>query len=158
MKVVTRSRETLRLLQKGSPYNSNDSEGLKAFVARQNQEAAAQYSLAVMSYQTALKSGSDLVPSKVIGERLAAIQTTHPRDFDTGMERFLAPPLPRFDSGMRLPQPYYGQQPENRPQPSLLIPPAPISSPACCTRCARCARGDSDLNSDPGDLNWTFER
>jgi len=127
--VAIRAREARRILQRGSSFTGNDTAGLSALISGQNQEAAGQFMLAVVSYQTSLKSGSDLVPAKVIGERLAAIQSAHPKEFEAGMERFLNPPVSRYD-GMSG-RPYSASDPRGgqSPRPALLIPPAPVSSP-----------------------------
>lgn len=135
--VASRTHEALRILQRGSSFSNTDMEGLRTFVAGQNQEVAGQWMLAVISYQTSLKSGSDLVPSKVIGERLAALRSAYPKEFETGMERFLNPPAPAFNPG----DPRFLNrnmrdnlnQPGQANQPSLLIPPAPVSSPSVTT-------------------------
>lgn len=130
--VAIRSREALRLLQRGTAFSGSDTAGLSALVSGQNQETAGQYMVAVISYQTSLKSGSDLVPAKLIGERLAAIQSAHPKEFEAGMERFLNPPVSRYEGmpGIQsrpngMPDPRGGQP----APPALLIPPAPVSSP-----------------------------
>jgi hypothetical protein len=65
---------------------------LQPFVAAQHQEAAGQFALAVASYQTALQSGSNAIPPKVIGSRLDAIKATHPKEFEEGMRIFLTQP------------------------------------------------------------------
>lgn len=128
--VATRAREALRVLSRGQSFSSGDTSGLSAFVAGQNQETAGQYLPAVISYQTALKSGSDLVPSKIIGERLAAIEAAHPKEFAAAMERFLNPPVPRYDMARPDNFPYQRGNPNAQPAPALAIPPAPVSSPS----------------------------
>jgi hypothetical protein len=133
--VVLRSRQALQLIQRGNAFSGADTEGLRAFVSGKNQEAAGQYMLAVMSYQAALKSGSDLVPAKAIGESLAAIQAAHPKEYEAGLEKFLNPPRPQFDpySGMRGQPDFPGRgRPEQNQQPALSIPPVsvPTAAPA----------------------------
>jgi hypothetical protein len=128
---VLRVRETLRLVQRGNTYSSGDISGMSSFISAQNQETAKQPMLAVISYQAALKSGSDLVPAKLIGERLEAIKAEFPKEYEAGMERVLNPPqrtvdqpgFPRMPGGMPMP-------PEKERAPALLIPPAPATSPA----------------------------
>ncbi|MGI8604683.1 MAG: hypothetical protein ACR2OZ_17060 [Verrucomicrobiales bacterium] len=129
MAVATRGREATRLLQRGSAYGSTDTAGLTAFVSGQNQEIAGQHMLAVISYQNALKSGSDLVPSKLIGDRLAAIKAEHPKEFEQGMEMVLNPPAPRYPPDPRAAR--FREMPESPSSrsPSLLIPPAPVADP-----------------------------
>jgi len=67
-----------------------------ALVTAQNQEEAGQFLPAVISYETALKTGGDLVPPKIIGARLDAIKAAHRAEFEQGMQRFLnaAEPTP----------------------------------------------------------------
>ena len=68
-----------RWLTSGNYFgNLEGSSGVAAFAAGQNQEAAGQYLLAILSYQNALKSGDDAVPIKQIEERLAALKERAP--------------------------------------------------------------------------------
>lgn len=132
--VAVRSREALRLLLRGNSFSSGDIAALSAFVSAQNQETAGQYALAVVSYQNALKGGSDTVPAKVIGERLASIKADHPKEFDEGMDLFLHPPVqsPNYPSGFpRNMRPAMQDPQAAQPQgAALLIPPVPVSSPS----------------------------
>ncbi len=73
---------------------TNDSSALSQFLAGLNQETAKQYSLAVASYQGALKTGSRIVPPELIGEHLEKIREAHPKDFERGVELALNPPMP----------------------------------------------------------------
>ncbi len=129
--VGIRVKEALRIMDRGQTFSNADQVGLLALVAGQNQEAAGQFMLAVISYQNALKSGSDLVPANLIGDRLAAIQSAHPKDYEAGMELFLAPPTFRHDPSPRFLPPgapgFNGAPPA---APALLIPPAPTGSPS----------------------------
>ncbi len=140
--VGIRAREALRLLQRGNNFSGTDTTSFTSYVAAQNQEVAGQYMLAVVSYQSALRGGSDLIPAKIIGERLAAIRAEHPKEYEAGMERFLNPPAsqypgrtemrsqgtgyPSMGSPNRLPDSGANQP---NPPPVLLIPPAPVGSP-----------------------------
>ena len=67
--------------------------GTRDFLAALNQDVTGQYDLAIASYQTALTEPDDFIPTKVIGDRLAAIKKDHPEDYDEGMKRFLNPPV-----------------------------------------------------------------
>jgi hypothetical protein len=67
---------------------------LQPLLAAQNQEAAGQLVPAVISYQTALKIGGELVPAKAIGIRLDRIKAAHPEDFEKGMQMFLNNTIP----------------------------------------------------------------
>ncbi|RYD34750.1 MAG: hypothetical protein EOP87_08610, partial [Verrucomicrobiaceae bacterium] len=117
VKAGTRIREASRILTRASNYSTADANALTALISGQNQEEAGQFELAVISYQQALKSGSDLVPAKLIGERLAAIKEEHPTAFEKGLERFLTPPpnpaFPKFERPAV----------EGKSTPSILIPP-----------------------------------
>lgn len=118
-----RTREARRILSRGSSFGSQDINGLNAYVSGQNQEAAGQFELAVLSYQQSLKSGSDLVPAKLIGERLAGIQKNHPEAYAKGVERFLAPPA-ASPYGQRFDPRHPGMDQRNpKGEPAILIPP-----------------------------------
>lgn len=93
--LAARARE----FQHAMKYGARETQASQAatFIAAHNQEEAGQFALAVASYQKALAMGTDVVPPKVIGERLAAIQQEHPAEYQEGMQLFLAPPLPRYD-------------------------------------------------------------
>lgn len=87
-----RVRELNRMLSRGYSGGSNQDEtGVNAFFSGELMRAARQYQLAVVSYQQALKSGSDLVPVEKITERLAIIRSEHPEDYQFGVERFINP-------------------------------------------------------------------
>lgn len=140
MALASRSKEALRQMQRSSSYTSGDTAALSNFQAAQNQEIAGQYMLAVVSYQTALKSGSDTVPAKLIGERLADIKKNHPEEFEKGMERFLTPPpvqmanpmMNRYPVGMPgFPgRPDITPTPTPTPEPPKLVIPPPTPAPA----------------------------
>jgi len=135
--LILRAREAQRMLVRGTSV-PNDSAGISAFTAGQNQEMAGQYLLAVLSYQNALKSGSESVPAKLIGERLNAMKEAHPKEYGEAMEQFLAPPRDYptgpYPSGS-FPPGYRPGRPDNgkSEMPALPIPggsPMPSSSPA----------------------------
>jgi hypothetical protein len=88
----------LRRIMTGNDYVSQDNSGIAAYNAGKNQEIAGQYELAVVSYQQALRSGSELVPVRAIGERLAALKAGYPEEFRAGIERFMDPPPSRYGS------------------------------------------------------------
>ncbi|PYI94363.1 MAG: hypothetical protein DME97_02590 [Verrucomicrobia bacterium] len=114
------------------------------YVTAHNQEIAGQYDLAVASYQRALASGTDLIPPKVIGDRLARIKAEHPTEFAAGLEAFLTPRMPAippefmnyFPGGLpgppRRPGPPQNpvmQVPAASPSPFTFPAPAPSSGP-----------------------------
>lgn len=70
---------------------SNDSQAAQLYQIAHNQDVAAQYAQAVNSYERALALGSDIVPPKLIGDRLAAIKSEHPDEFKTGLDTYLTP-------------------------------------------------------------------
>lgn len=93
-----RIREARQLLARANNINSKDQEALADYAAAQNQLAARQYMLAVVSFQKALKSGSDLIPAEKTGEILESIKKDHSEDYQAGMTEFLTPrPVPEPD-------------------------------------------------------------
>ncbi len=127
--LAARARE----FQYAMKYNPRETGGSQAatFIAGHNQEEAGQYTLAVASYQKALAMGTDVVPPKVIGERLAAIQKEHPAEYQEGVQLFLAPPQQRrFD-----PYPHHLGPPARSPNaPRFPVPAASISPSASPTK------------------------
>ena len=88
---------------------SGDSAALTNFLAALNYEKAREFALAVNSFQSALKTGSELIPAGDIGERLAAIKRDHAADYEAGLQITLAPPAPRTDAyGRPYPDPRMG--------------------------------------------------
>jgi hypothetical protein len=73
--------------------------GVDDLLAGINQEAAEQYSLAVVSYQDALKVSDTTIPAKFIGTRLAAIKQNHPAEYEDGMKMVTSPPSGRSVPG-----------------------------------------------------------
>ncbi|MDB6079948.1 MAG: hypothetical protein JWO82_3695 [Akkermansiaceae bacterium] len=89
-RLALRARDAKRALVHS--YGSGDDPyAIQGYLAAQNQEAAGQFSLAVASYQQALKSGSDLISPEVIGKRLEAIKSAHPEEYQRGLDAFLKP-------------------------------------------------------------------
>ena len=92
-----------------------------------NQEEARQYALAVVSYQGALKVADTSIPAKLIGDKLAAIQKDHPKEYDQGMQMVTSPPS-RYYPGMIPGMPYspgmpgYPGMPITQPNTGLSIP------------------------------------
>jgi hypothetical protein len=110
----------------GMGYGANYG-GVESIVSAAHQEAAGQFSLAVQSYETALKSDDPAIPAKIIGDKLAAIQRDHPKEFADGMQLIINPPAPRYVPG-RLPgMPY---QPYPYPMPGAVSPMTPAAAPA----------------------------
>jgi hypothetical protein len=66
--------------------NGNDVGAIRHLLGGTNQERASQFSGAVASYLSALKSGSPIVPAEWIGERLAAIQKSNPKAYEDGVQ------------------------------------------------------------------------
>ena len=93
-----RVREAQQTLGRSNRYSNDDTNALRDYAAGQNQLAARQYMLAVISLQSALKAGSDLLPVDKIGGQLETLQKEHPEEFKQGMTEFLTPkPTPEFD-------------------------------------------------------------
>ena len=80
----------------GLGYASTYPGGVESIIAAAHQEDAGQFALAVQSYETALKSDDAAIPAKLIGDKLAAIQRDHPKEFADGMQLTVAPPAPRL--------------------------------------------------------------
>ncbi|MGZ4966101.1 MAG: hypothetical protein ACXV97_02915 [Chthoniobacterales bacterium] len=125
--LLKRTHDAKRALSRGS-HVWNES-GLMAFVSGQNQEAAGQYMLAVISYQNALRSGGDDISPKLIGQKLDAIKAAHPEDYEKGMARFFNPHSSRDSMSEPNSQ-------ENRP-PRVLVPAATPTSTAAPSPSAR---------------------
>jgi hypothetical protein len=105
--------------------------GIDNLIAGVHQETAGQFALAVQSYETALKSNDPAVPAKIIGDKLAAIQRDHPREFADGMQLVTSPPAPRVYQGATPGMPY-GANPPGYPAnyQSAQIPPTLLSPAA----------------------------
>jgi hypothetical protein len=112
----------------GLGYSVINSGGLTSLVAASHQEIAGQYALAVASYEMALKSDDPDIPAKAIGDKLAAIQRDHPKEYADGMQMTFSPPSPRV---YQRPSPF---SPGNVPPavPTTPIPPT-LLSPAATT-------------------------
>lgn len=129
--LASRARETQRLLQEGSRKDPNTKSQSELFVSANNQEVAGQYALAVLSYERALASGTDLVPPKIIGERLDAIKKDHPKEFQQGFDLYLSPPMQRYPSGYPYPPGYRPGMPMEQPTPPAApVLPVPASAPS----------------------------
>jgi hypothetical protein len=85
--------------------SASDSAALTQFLAGLNQERARQFSLAVVSFQATLKTGSQLIPPETIGEHLEKIRAEHPQDFEQGMKLTLSAPADASDSRTSSPSP-----------------------------------------------------
>lgn len=83
--------EMRRLLVRSANFSDKDTEALRNFAAGSSQIEGSQYMLAVVSLQTALKSGSELVPAAKTGALLESIRKDHPTEYEQGMAEFLTP-------------------------------------------------------------------
>ena len=129
--LAARARETQRLLQEGSHRDPNAKSQAELFVTANNQEVAGQYPLAVLSYERALASGTDLVPPNIIGERLTAIQADHPKEFQLGLDLYLSPPMQRYPVGYPYPPGYRPGMPMEQPTPPTApVLPVPAAAPS----------------------------
>lgn len=80
-----------------SIVSTNNGLALRQFLAGVNQERARQYSGAVSSYLSALRTGSQSIPVEKIGEKLQEIKAQHPQDYESGVQLANAPaPLPGY--------------------------------------------------------------
>lgn len=83
--------ELEQTLLRSNRFTTTDVTGLQDYSAGQNQIAAGQHFLAVISLQRALSRGSDLLPVGKIGEQLASIKKNHPKEYEEAMNEFLTP-------------------------------------------------------------------
>lgn len=127
-----RIQATRQLFIRASTLGRNDVEALDDYAAGKAQLGAGQYQLAVISFQKALASGSDLIPAATTGEMLASIKKDHPKEFDEGVSAFLnPPPTPEFDR-MRMrgyPGPQMGRDPRTSGGTTVVLP-VPPKDPA----------------------------
>lgn len=96
IRLFIRARE-LRNKLDGIVLSSANISITQSLLAGLNQEEAGQWAAAVVSYETALKYGGDVVPAKHIGTRLEGIKAAHPKEFEQGFERFMSgfQPIPQ---------------------------------------------------------------
>ena len=78
-------RTILAKVQSGGAFNplmgNQLPPGVQEFLSGLNQEMAGQYTSAVTSYQNSLRTATDMVPARLIGDRLAAIRKDHAADY-----------------------------------------------------------------------------
>lgn len=140
---AAKADEARAYLRSGGNSSGTESTQAAQFIMADRQDVARQYELAVASYEHALATGTNLIPAKVIGDRLDAIKTAHPQEFQQGLDLYLTP-APRGYPGVPF-GPYgpYGPngmmrrggspygQPEPTPLPVLAVPAAtPTASPS----------------------------
>jgi hypothetical protein len=92
--VLGRTIDIAQTLNVGTTSVIADRTALQSFLAALNQERAKQYALAVSSFQSSLKTGSQIISPEIIGEHLEAIRKDHPAEFEEGVRLALNPPLP----------------------------------------------------------------
>lgn len=93
LRLLVRVRDLRNKLDRVLPSNVNVFVS-QFLLAGLNQEEAGQWAAAVVTYETALKHGADVVPTKSVGERLERIKAAHPKEFEEGFRRFMAGPQP----------------------------------------------------------------
>lgn len=123
------ARQSLRQ-QSGTGYAMAYANGVDGMIAGAHLEDAGQWALAVQSYETALRSADPAVPAKVIGEKLAAIQRDHPKEFADGMQLVVSPPSPRV---YQRPEAFNSNYPPASIPASLLSPATTNAAPATAT-------------------------
>jgi len=94
VELALRARKVLRKMEHTASISKNENLVLHTIQAAQNQEAAEQWEMAVVSYQSTLKIGSDIVPVKWIGGKLSEIKKAHPAEYQKGMEATIKLPAP----------------------------------------------------------------
>ncbi len=102
--LLAKVMDTAQSLKPNSLIATGDTAALRSMLAGINQERARQYAGAVAYYLAALRTGSQAVPSEVIGEKLEAIRKDHPQDYDAGNNLQIIEPTPQRYVG---PPPYY---------------------------------------------------
>ena len=117
--VVTRNMQAQRGGMAFRPIATTG--GIESIIVAEHQEEAGQFALAVQSYETALKSDDPAIPAKLIGDKLAALERDHPKEYGDGMQLTVSPPSPRFYLAAPLPASLQGS-PTNGMMPA---PPAP---------------------------------
>ena len=109
---VVRGLEISRVLASSpntyASTNSQENEAYKQFLTGLNMEDAGQYQQAVIAYLTALKTGVQDLPAKLIGEHLAAIQQAHAKEYTEANTYVLNPPVPQYPGGAYGPNGPYG--------------------------------------------------
>jgi len=103
----------------GPGASAQSTGGVESIIAGAHLETAGQYALAVRAYEQALQSDDPAIPAKLLGDKLAAIQRDHPKEFADGMQLTVNPPAPRYPS-------YPGRPPGGAYPPT----PAPAAPPA----------------------------
>lgn len=126
---TARRIQDIRLnLVRASTFNQRDLQALGDHAAGLSQLAGGQHALAVVSFQKALASGSDLIPAVSTGETLAKIKLEHPEEFEQGMMEFLTPrPTPEFDYSRMpyrnyMPPGFRDGDPRNRGGTTVVLP------------------------------------
>jgi len=117
------ARNSLRQNTGDGAASPSDTSGVNSIIAGAHQEAAGQFALAVQSYETALKSDDPAIPSKILGDKLAAIQRDHPKEYADGMQLTVSPPAPHIYQNPNSSAPG-GVAPAPAPIPSTLLSPA----------------------------------
>jgi hypothetical protein len=106
LRLLVRARD-LRNKLDGVLLSSAAASVSQSLLAGLNQEEAGQWAAAVVSYETALKYGADVVPARHIGERLEKMKAAHPREFEQGFQRFMTglqpvPPNPAANAADKI--------------------------------------------------------
>lgn len=121
-----------QLLVRSANFSDKDLDALRSYAAGRNQSEAGQYLLAVVSLQTALKSGSELVPAAKTGALLETIRKDHPEEYEQGMMEFLTPRTTPESDYSRMPYrnhlPPYQRYPDGDPRqggPTVVLPVPP---------------------------------
>jgi hypothetical protein len=98
-----RAAEELTLSGTGPTQSSNTGDQARFFAAANNKEAVGDFPAAVSYYESCLTIGTDLIPPKVIGDRLTAIKLAHPEEFQKGLQLYQSPKRPAFHAAIFTP-------------------------------------------------------
>ena len=83
--LLARALDSAQSLQLTGLVTTSDSAAFRMLLAGLNQERAQVYSGAVASYLAALRSGSQILQSELIGQKIEAIRKGHPEDYEVGL-------------------------------------------------------------------------
>jgi len=84
---VSKIVDAAQTLNMTSVLNSNDTAAMRQFLAGVNYQKGQVYDMAVANYLSALKSGSQAVPSEKVGSLLVELNKSHPSLYEAGVKQ-----------------------------------------------------------------------
>lgn len=88
--LLARAQSVLELFQQGSSGTGVGNSQAALYATGVAQQEGSEWALAVISFEKALATGSNLVPAQAIGERLHYLKAMHPQEYQQGMDSYLA--------------------------------------------------------------------